>query len=232
MLLIVIPAALLCAAFLCGYTVLRLPVRRRDGVPGLACIGDSITYGCALPLFFLRRYPAVLKRLLGPGVRVGVFAVNDRTLQNTGNKPFRRERAFRQSLAFRPETVVILLGTNDSKDRNWISEAAFREQYADLIAAYRELPSSPRILICTPPCAFRPVGPFFLTNDARLERIPAVAEAVRAVAKAEGVECIDLHAVTNDRRLFGPDGLHPSGRGAKVIAGAVSDAIRNGVNAP
>ena len=217
-------------AFLCGYTVLRLPARRKGGKTRVACVGDSITYGCALPLFFLRRYPAVLQRLLGPTCQVAAFAVNDRTLQNSGNKPLRRERAFRQSLAFCPDVIVFLLGTNDSKDRNWVSGSAFREEYAALLAAYRTLPSKPRLLLCTPPCAFRPVNPLFrLTNDARPERIPMISEAVRAVAAEEGAELIDLYACTEGRRrLFGPDGLHPSGKGAHVIAEEVYRAIAAG----
>lgn len=228
---ILLPAGLLAvllAGFLCGYTTVRFPVRRREAVKThIACVGDSITYGCTLPLFFLRRYPAVLQRLLGQDAQVGVFAVNDRTLQSTGNKPFRNERAFRQSLAYLPDTVVILLGTNDSKDRNWVSAEAFRREYAELIAAYRALPTQPRILICTPPCAYRPSSPlFYLTNDAKIARVDEIAQQVETVAASEGVGLIDLHARTENRRsLFGPDGLHPSAKGAKLIAEEVRRAI-------
>ena len=123
---LILAAFLAAALILCGYTNIRLPVRRREGKTHIACVGDSITYGCTLPLFFLRRYPAVLQRLMGQGVQVAAFGVNDRTLQNTGNKPFRREKAFLQSKEYRPDAVVILLGTNDSKDGNWISADAFR----------------------------------------------------------------------------------------------------------
>ena len=93
-----IVAVILClagAAVLCGYTTIRLPIRRREGKTRVACAGDSITYGCTLPLFFLARYPTVLQMLLGPGYVVAAFGVNDRTLQNTGNKPYRKEKAFR-----------------------------------------------------------------------------------------------------------------------------------------
>ena len=114
-------AALLAAALvLCGYTTIRLPAGRKERKEHIACVGDSVTYGCTLPLFFLRRYPAVLQRLIGSDAQIAAFAVNDRTLQNTGNKPFRKERAFRQSMEYRPDTVVILLGTNDSPPR-WIA---------------------------------------------------------------------------------------------------------------
>lgn len=214
----------------CGYTTIRLPIRRKEGELHVACVGDSITYGCTLPLFFLRRYPAVLQRLLGAGVQVAAFGVNDRTLQNTGNKPYRKEAAFRQSKDYLPDTVVVLLGSNDSKDCNWASEEAFRQQYRELLSEYRALPSQPRILICTPPCAFEPVNRFFyITNDAKTERIPVIAELVREAAEEADVELVDLYALTEGRReLFGLDGLHPSASGAAAIAKAVYGKIGNG----
>jgi lysophospholipase L1-like esterase len=227
--LLLLAALLAAAVVLCGYTTIRLPVRRKEGKGHIACVGDSVTYGCTLPLFFLRRYPAVLQRLIGSDAQTAAFAVNDRTLQNTGNKPFRKERAFRQSMEFRPDTVVILLGTNDSKDRNWSSAEAFRQQYAELIGAYRALPTAPRIVICTPPCAFKPINRFFyITNDAKLDRVPEIAEAVKTVAAESGAELVDLYALTQGRReLFGPDGLHPNAAGAKQIAEAVFQAVCN-----
>ena len=224
LMLAALPAA---AAVLCGYTTIRLPVGRKEGKEHIACVGDSVTYGCTLSLFFLRRYPAVLQRLIGSEAQIAAFAVNDRTLQDTGNKPFRKERAFRQSMDFGPDTVVILLGTNDSKDSNWISAEAFRRQYAELIAAYRALRPSPRIVICTPPCAFSPINRFFyITNDAKLDRVPEIAEAVRTVAAENGAELVDLYALTQGKReLFGPDGLHPNAAGAKRIAEAVFQVV-------
>ena len=220
MIFLIIAAILAAAVILCGYTTFRLPVGREEGKRHIACVGDSVTYGCTLPFFFLQRYPAVLQQLMGEDVQVAAFGVNDRTLQNTGNKPFRKGRAFRQSKEFLPETVIILLGTNDSKDNNWISAEAFRQQYAELIAEYRTLSSVPRILICTPTCAYKPVNRFFyITNDAKLDRIPEIAKEVKTIATDEGVEIVDLYARTQGHReLFGRDGLHPNALGARAIA--------------
>ena len=227
LLIILFPVLLV---ILCGYTNIRFPVKRKEGKLHIACVGDSITYGCTLPLFFLRRYPAALQKLLGSETQVAAFGVNDRTLQRTGNKPYRNEKAFRQSKEYLPDCVVILLGTNDSKDCNWISDDAFRQQYRELFAEYQALSSHPRIMICTPPRAFRPVNRFFcITNDAKPDRIPVIAGLVRGVAEETGLELVDLYVLTESRReLFGPDGLHPSAEGAGVIAESIGRQITNG----
>ena len=217
------------AGWLCGYTTLRLPPKLRTGKIRVACVGDSLSYGCGMPLFFLRRYPAMLGRLLGPDYQVAAFAVNDRTLQDSGNKPFRRERAYPQSKAFQPDIVVLLLGTNDSKNRNWVAPEAFRRQYRALIAAYRALFSGPRVLVCTPPAAFPAVTPLIdRMTEINPSRIPEIAGEAAAAAEQEGVELVDLYGQTKGRReLFGPDGLHFSVRGAKTVAEAVYERIIN-----
>lgn len=74
--LLIIAVLIAAAVVLCGYTTVRLPVRREEGKRHIACVGDSVTYGCTLLLFFLRRYPAVLRRSIGPGAQVAAFAVN------------------------------------------------------------------------------------------------------------------------------------------------------------
>ena len=228
-LLIIIPLVLCLTAFafLFGYTTILLPVKRTEGKTHIACIGDSLTYGCALPLFFYRRYPAVLQRLLGPDYEVAVFAVNDRTLQNSGNKPFRKERAFRLSKEYLPDTVVLLLGTNDSKSSNWISAESFHRQYAELIIEYRNLPSKPRILICTVPYAFSPSRLFsFITTKSMVSCIPQIADEIKKIAESESAELIDLFALTEGKKeLFGPDGLHPSPEGARIIAKKILESL-------
>ena len=71
-----------------------------------------------------------------------------------------------------------------------------------------------------PPCAFQPINSlFYITNDAKLDRIPDIAQEVITIADTERVELVDLYALTVGRReLFGPDGLHPSVAGARAIA--------------
>ena len=48
-------------------------------------------------------------------------------------------------------------------------------------------------------------------------------------AVGTGVDLVDLYELTEGKReLFGPDGLHPSPEGAKVIAEAIVRTLRTG----
>lgn len=69
---------------------------------------------------------------------------------------------------------------------------------------------------------------FYITNDAKLDRIPDIAEEIKRIAAENGTERVDLYALTQGRReLFGLDGLHPNAAGAKVIAEAVFRTLCN-----
>ena len=72
------------------------------------------------------------------------------TLLNHGDKPYQKENAFKAALAYKPDVVVIMLGTNDTKPQNWKFKDQFAADYKDLIEQFAKLPSKPRIFICRP----------------------------------------------------------------------------------
>ncbi len=43
MILLIIAALIAAAVILCGYTTVRLPVRREEGKRHIDCVGDSVT---------------------------------------------------------------------------------------------------------------------------------------------------------------------------------------------
>jgi len=61
---------------------------------------------------------------------------------------------FTQSHDRDPDIVTIMLGTNDSKPYSWRFGTYFITDYSDLIASYTNLPSHPRVLLCTPSPVF------------------------------------------------------------------------------
>ena len=85
----------------------------------IACIGDSITAGWGLNDPWRDSYPAVLERMLGEGYEAKNFGSSGRTLLKRGDYPYWNEKTFQDALEYKPDIVVIQLGTNDSKPQNW-----------------------------------------------------------------------------------------------------------------
>ena len=94
---------------------LHVQPRPRAGQKRVACVGDSITYGCFVPGQPWNSYPRQLGRMLGRGYCVGNFGYTNRTALKSGDYPYTAEKLYRRSLAFQPELVLLMLGTNDTK---------------------------------------------------------------------------------------------------------------------
>ena len=75
----------------------------------VACIGNSITDGSGIDMASMHGYPASLQQLLGKEYWVKNFGVSGRTMLNKGDRPYMKEMAWRDALAFQPDVVVIKL---------------------------------------------------------------------------------------------------------------------------
>jgi len=84
-----------------------------EDVIRIACVGDSITYGAGIKGRVTKSYPAQLQELLGATYNVGNFGVSGRTLLKKGDKPYWENKAYKNALDFKPDIVIIKLGTND-----------------------------------------------------------------------------------------------------------------------
>lgn len=122
----------------------------REQALRVACIGNSITDGMGIDMSEVYGYPAVLQRLLGKNYNVKNFGVSARTLMNKGDLPYMKEQAWADAQAFLPNIVVIKLGTNDSKDYNWIHGADYGADLQKMVDTLRALPSKPQIYVCSP----------------------------------------------------------------------------------
>lgn len=195
----------------------------------VACVGDSLTNGALVPGCFWNSYPVQLGKLLGEGYQVANFGLNDRTLQMSGHKPYEKENDFGHSLEFKPHYVVVMLGTNDTKEMNWISVEAFAKEYRRFLSSYRALPTNPKIILCIPPWATDAKNAIqALTNDTVAARIPLVAEAVRIVANEYKLHVIDFYSLTEGKSwLYAHDDLHFNAKGAALAAEEVRKAIQS-----
>ena len=189
----------------------------------VACVGDSITYGCMLRNRGKNNYPAVLNRLLGENYCVNNFGYTDRTAIKSGDLPFTNEKLYRQSLDFNPNIVIFLLGSNDSKSRNW-NEEKFIKDYGEILDTYLALDSLQKLYILIPPPLFEVRGK--VLYKLRKEVVEnEIRPAVMRIAEEKGVECIDLYEVFKDKKELFADGVHPNPKGSKLLAETVFEVI-------
>jgi acyl-CoA thioesterase-1 len=183
----------------------------------VACVGDSITYGSGLPDREHNAYPAQLQKLLGDGYEVRNFGVSGATLLKNGDKPYWKEKDFDQAKEFKPNIVIIKLGTNDSKPQNWRHKDEFLADAKELIAAFQALDSKPKVYVCRPVPAFP--GNFGIRDQVIHEEIiPLLDEA----AKAKDAPVIDLYKALSDHATLFPDKVHPNVEGAKLMAETIA----------
>ncbi len=195
---------------------------RRDAVR-VACIGNSITDGHGIDMCDTKGYPAQLQRLLGSGYQVKNYGVSSRTMLNKGDHPYMQEQAWRDAVAFRPDVVVIKLGTNDSKPENWQYGAEFEHDLLSMVAQLR--PSAPRIFLCTPIPAYKPSW-----NISDSVIVSHIIPIINKVAARERLTVVDLHSAfrDDDGQQMQRDGIHPTEKGAGQMARIIADAIKQG----
>ena len=197
-----------------------IPAPKQDAVR-VACIGNSITDGFGIDMRTKYGYPAQLQSILGDGYWVKNFGVSSRTMLNKGDYPYMNELAWRDALAFKPDIVIIKLGTNDSKPENWQYGEEFKKDLQQMITILRNN-GKPKIFLCTPIPAFKPT---WNINDKVItdEIIPIQQK----VAKQYGLQVIDLHTLmANDGDKVIGDGIHPDDKGAKKMAEIIAEALR------
>lgn len=182
----------------------------------VACVGNSITYGAGIQNRELNSYPAQLGAYLGSGYEVKNFGVSGTTMLRQGTFPYMSTDAYRKSLEYQPDIVFIKLGTNDANPRNRIHLAQFKQDYLQLIDAYRKLSSNPRIILLTP------VRSYFQGEEIRNDSImrSAVISVIHEIAYEQKLELINLYHLFGDRweEHMMPDRLHPSAIGAGKMA--------------
>lgn len=189
----------------------------------VACVGDSITQGSGTKG---NPYPSQLQKMLGEKWKVGNFGVSGRTLLRKGDFPYWNEKAYKEALAFKPDAVIIMLGTNDTKPQNWAHEAEFVADYRDLVKSFLVLESKPRVFICRP-CPVIGKGNFKIVEENIQLEIPRI-DALAAELK---IDVIDMHAALKDQPELIPDRVHPNAKGAEEMAKAAVKAL-TGKDAP
>lgn len=188
----------------------------------IACVGDSITAGYGLSNPGTDSYPAQLQALLGTEFVVGNYGLSGSTALKRSDYTYWRSYQYRNSLKSKPDIVIIMLGTNDSKPWNW-DAARFDSDYRDLIAQYQRLSTAPEVYICLPPPIYEP-NPFGSAFDPAFVQ-DVLVPAIRTIATETGVTLIDNNAPLLNHPEYFLDGVHPTPEGAGIIANAVVNGL-------
>lgn len=198
--------------------------RINDNKIKVACVGDSITYGCMVGNWRRNNYPAVLGDFLGENYCVNNFGYTNRTATKSADYPYTDEKLYKQSLDFNPDIVFLMLGSNDSKKNNWDKEK-YRNDLSDIIDSYLALNPAIKVYLLIPPPVFEIRGRvlYQLRKDIiEYEICPAVKE----IADKKGIECIDMYNIFQGQKELFADGVHPNAQGSKILAQKIYEVIK------
>lgn len=185
----------------------------------VACVGDSITFGDQVKQRTENCYPAVLGRALGDKYDVRNFGACGASASRSAWHNYWKLKEFRASLEFKPNIVVIMLGTNDTNPKNWRrTQKTITKAFNELIDTYSALETKPKIYLCLPVECFD-------SKYADEACLKMVRKEIRAVAKARGIEIINMYAALKGKKELFPDNLHPNAEGARIMAEKVFKKI-------
>ena len=194
----------------------------------IACVGDSLTYGSGvLKTRDTDAYPAQLQIKLGTDHLVSNFGVRNATASASGDLPYAESEEYQQSLKSKPDIVVLMLGTNDTKTYNW-NASDYEAGLKELVESYQQLDTKPTVYLMRSPYCYSLDG----SDVAEYDIQPAVVAdelggIVEKVAAETGVEVIDLYGVTEGQDELYTDGIHFKAEGYKLIAEEVYSYLKS-----
>ncbi len=209
-------------ALFAGSALATEPIKESDYTAPIrvACVGDSITFGAGVAERKKNSYPVQWGRVLGAKWDVKNFGVNGATLLKKGDKPYWTLGAYKSALAFNPNVVVIKLGTNDTKPRNWKHKAEYVADYVALIKSFQALEAKPKIWLCYPVPAYP--ERWGISDKVIREEVKPMLDQVHAQTKCP---IIDLYSALSDKADLFPDKIHPNAAGATLMMKEIHKAV-------
>ncbi len=189
----------------------------------IAFVGDSITYGAGVTNRDSDAFASIIKAEQGNKYEIANFGKSATSALKTAKQPYVLTEEYKNSLAFEPDILFIMFGTNDIKYENWDEgKDSFIGDYVDLINSYKMIKPSLKVYVGIPPRIFK--------ENVFGERSPAILEnegipAVYKVIEEVGATPVDFFTPTMDSPEYFPDFLHPAEEGNKVFAKIVSDVM-------
>lgn len=184
----------------------------------IACVGDSITFGAGVILSRHNAWPHLLEKELGNSFQVINYGLSWATLQMEGNLPYRRFDFMKRMEAAKPNTVLFMLGSNDSKPCNWQAKR-FREQYETTIYGMLQKEHPYQLILMVPPRAFpnKMIKRILFGIDNEVIGRD-IRNTILDVGSKYQIPVVDLYEFTKDHPEYFADGVHPNAAGNEAIA--------------
>lgn len=186
----------------------------------VACVGDSITEGAGLAVQSKTGYPVVLDSILGSKYAVLNSGRSATTLQKKGDFPYWICKEFSNTFVYKPDIIVIKLGTNDTKPQNWHADT-YEQDYQALIDTFKTISSKPKIYLCLPVPVFKTRWGI---NDSTV--VNGVIPIVEKLAQKNNLTVIDLYHGMSNQGINFPDNIHPNEKAAKAMAGIIANTLK------
>lgn len=196
-----------------------------NGKIRITCVGDSITDGIGASSGS-NTYPAQLQKILGDKYEVLNKGVSGTTVTNSDNRAYTKTSRYQESLASKPDIVIILLGTNDITTNGINTDQGkktFKDDYAKLVKDYENLETHPKVMVAAPLSSVDGNNKHDGRNDMN-ERIQI--PLIKEVSQEMRLTFLDAHSYTATwtRDDIG-DGLHPSDSGYVKLARFFANAV-------
>eukprot|EP00667_Euglena_gracilis_P019537 EG_transcript_20954 len=188
----------------------------------IACVGDSLTshhrHGQAYP-WHMERY---LRPLL-PGVNltVGNFGKASATAMLNTDRPYTQCSDWPRLAEFQPQLVVVLLGINDSKRRNWLRAGGAKQFYEELkalVLGFRN--NSADVVLGQPYRGYKEYAEIQWNLV-----FGTVNPLIRRIACELQLPLFALAPVIGKNKFTFTDGVHPTEKGRMAMGRLVADTV-------
>lgn len=184
----------------------------------VACIGDSITEGWnGNP-----SYVPTLQNLLGINFIVENYGRSGATLLKNGNVPYWNQAAFRKALLANADIITIMLGTNDTKSKNWDNHSnEFKSDYLALIDTLQATNKKAKIFLVLPVPVCK--DNYGIRNKVLQLEIPII----KKIARKKHLTVVDANTPLFSSCNSFEDGVHPKQAGADKLAYVLFENIKS-----
>eukprot|EP00668_Euglena_longa_P035264 GGOE01045305.1.p1 GENE.GGOE01045305.1~~GGOE01045305.1.p1 ORF type:complete len:291 (+),score=46.94 GGOE01045305.1:332-1204(+) len=188
----------------------------------IACVGDSLTahhrHGQAYP-WHMERY---LRQLL-PNVTVGNFGKASATAMLNTDRPYVQSSDWPRLAEFQPQIVVVLLGINDSKRRNWLRAGGakqFYEELRTLVLGFKN--KSIDVVLGQPYRGYKEYAEIQWNIV-----MGTVNPLIRQIACELHLPLFALAPIIAKSKFTYTDGVHPTEKGRMAMGRLVADTIQS-----